>query len=403
MRHLALALMLLLPTLCHAGPGWVALTDLGPEARSTWPNLTRLVDEAKRLGQGAGRLPNPVDFARARYSGAPNQEQARADRDSLIEALDALRVLERSASARKEDPAFYRAFQTQLVHLINRTIRAEAKRRERLPRLLAPRPELSHAEAFARIRSRPDAPYAMVAPAVELIMTLAQSVRGGCPKGPLGEGRLGRTLAQAGRATLYRIEGRTAFGRYTGWATLEETAEGLVLTTQRGNQAPMRARLIRAAESWVWRSPFVPKRGAASRVEGEEVDEQEAQVELRPGNKPGELYLRWRIVKGEGAEVVASGKETLCRELGRRDAEAQTLMSPLMAKIVAACRPVTGRGTVPAGSLVSTATRIHPALIEGPAIFNEAASMIREAKREVLLQVFVWEVESEASKKVEQA
>jgi phosphatidylserine/phosphatidylglycerophosphate/cardiolipin synthase-like enzyme len=374
---------------------------MGPEARAKWPALATLIRDAKAAAKG--RTLDADAVAKARYQGQASAREVRADRVALIQTLEALRVLERSARSRGVDPALPHALQMQLVTRINHWQRVDAERRERFPRQLSPAPELSYAEAFLSLRSRHEAPYALVGPTIELLVTLAGELReqGSREEGPFSTASFGRTLAQAGLAEVYEVEGLSGGQRYRGRATLEETAQGLVLVSQRAGQPVLRAVLERADEGWRWSASFRESPGAAGRLAGGEPQERRTQAELRPG-KPGTLRLRWRTLDAEG-KVLARGTEDLRRVTSPQGFEAQARMSSLMAKIVAACRPVTGRGTVPAGLLVSTAKRVHPAFIEGPAIFTEQARMIRGAKREVLLQVFVWEVGSEASKLVEGA
>lgn len=406
------ALLLLLLTVgapARAEPGPMVqaplaeLRGLGPEARAAWPALARLVDDAVRLAARGGEVDDDR-VRRARYTllGA-TAGQARADWQAIGEALEALRLLERSAAERGAKPSDFRAAHLQLRHAVHDGFAGRTRRGDVVPRL--PDPELIGLPYPALLPGFPRTNvtfFGIVPSAVYLARELAREARRGGPAGAALGVHFARTLAQADEGEAFTVAGQsTKAGPYRGGALLELRAARPLLTLQRAGQPVLRGPLARQGAEWVLevRSPaWTP--GLSGALAG--VDPKELRYEARYAHAgAGRLDGRWRLLRerrGAPVEELDAGQETLTRVSPSLGVAESLGMSRLMAKIVAACRAVAGEGTVPAELMLTTRNvAVQRALVRGPEIFAAVQRLIEGADEEVLIETYNWTMKSHAS------
>ncbi|MCO5168343.1 MAG: phosphatidylserine/phosphatidylglycerophosphate/cardiolipin synthase family protein [Planctomycetes bacterium] len=379
---------------------FMPLTDLrGLEAsgRTRWPELARLIDDAHALTAARGE-PTGAAALRRRHGASLTRRGADRDRAALAEAWAALEVLERAAPA---DASPHAAVRRQVVAVIEAGLaRAAAREGVRAPRLVDP--DVSGGALAGSLAALPRVPVttqALAEAAAHLLLALAQDARahGAPPPGPLGDAALAATLARAGRAEVWRAEGRSARGPYAAEVLIEHD-HGRLHVERRGPGAPA-VRLVLERQGGAWEgSAEVATTSLAGALAGADTGPARLGLRLTP-RADGALDGAWTLERA-GAQVDA-GEEVLRRETPSTGVAALLGASDLMTEIVAAVRPVAARGTVPAGLVLTTGNAADPrALVTGPEIFGEYARAIAAAEREVLLQTFVWETESQASARV---
>lgn len=101
---------------------------------------------------------------------------------------------------------------------------------------------------------------------------------------------------------------------------------------------------------------------------------------------------------GCASEVASGPTPPPSRAPDPSDPPAADCASPIGRAIHAAMLPVVEHGTVPAARLSARATRVDPRLrIDGPEIFGRMAELIATARESVLLQVYKWEPDTDAT------
>lgn len=376
------------------------LRGLEADGRRRWPELARLVDDAHALAAARGE-PSGAAALRRRHGATLTRRGTDRDRLALAEAWAALEVLERAAPARGVAALPYGALRRQVVGLVEAGLgRAAAREGVRAPRLIDP--GVSGGALAESLRALPRTPVtaqALAEAAAHLLLALAQDARarGAAGAGPLGDAALAATLAQAGRAEVWRAEGRSSRGAYAAEVVLEHDRGRLLLERRRPGEAAVRFDLERAGGAWEG-AVDVAAAGLIDALAGADAGPARLRLRLAP-RADGALDGAWTLERG-GA-VVDAGEEVLRRETPSAGLAALLGASDLMTEIVAAVRAVADRGTVPGDLVLTTGNAADPrALVTGPEIFAEYARAIAAAEREVLLQTFVWETESQASARV---
>ncbi|MBX3471069.1 MAG: phosphatidylserine/phosphatidylglycerophosphate/cardiolipin synthase family protein [Planctomycetes bacterium] len=386
-----------------AAPVTEPLTDLrGLEAdgRRRWPELARLVDDAHALAAARGE-PTGAAALRRRHAATLTRRGTDRDRAALGEAWAALEVLERAASPRGVAAMPYGALRRQVVGLVEAGLgRAAVREGVRAPRLVVP--EVSGGDLAESLRALPRTPVtsqALAEAAAHLLLALAQDARARGPAGagPLGDAALAATLAHAGRAEVWRADGCSSRGAYAAEVVLEHDRGRLLVERRRPGEPAVRLVLERVDGAWTGEVE-VATASLVGALGGADVGPARLRLRLVP-RADGLVDGAWTLERG-GA-VLDAGEEVLRRESAPAGLAALLGASDLMTEIVAAVRAVADRGTVPAGLVLTTGNAADPrALVTGPEIFAEYARAIAAAEREVLLQTFVWETESQASARV---
>jgi phosphatidylserine/phosphatidylglycerophosphate/cardiolipin synthase-like enzyme len=376
------------------------LRGMGPEARAAWPALARLVDDAAALARRGGDVDDDrVRRARYTFFGA-TASQARADWQAITEALDALRLLERSATARGAKLSDFRAAHLQLRRAVHEGFAGRTRRGDVVPRL--PDPDALGLPYAALLPGFPRTNvtfFGIVPSAVYLARELARGATVGTALGA----DFARTLAQAEAGEAYAVVGAsTRTGAYRGGALLELRDARPRLTYRREGKPVLRGPLERRGRTWVLDLRGVATPGLAGALSG--VDARDLRyIAIYTPVEPGTLSGSWRLLRerrGAPDEELDAGQETLTRASPSLGVAESLAMSSLMAKIVAACREVAGQGTVPAELMLTTRNvAVEQALVRGPAIFTAVERLIEGAEEEVLVQTYNWTMSSQASER----
>jgi len=393
---LCFAALLLAPAPAQAQEAepWSELVALGAAARDAWPALAELVDEAR-----SSDAQDP-SLRMARYGRHhPRRKQALRDWEALGQALDALEFLQRVAERRERLSVVYRGAQHQALQELR------AGLRDATPDELDP-PEVtepwitgrSWAETLAAVDKRETRAYGALRPTLLILHELRRAEPAAEPV--LADEAYLEALAAAGRAQLYTVEGSDAAGKpYAGRAAVSFHDGQLSLWRAAGGRV-LAGELDSDGEGgWTVEGEWLSQTGLADlgvAAEGE------ARFVARYVPEGEGLRGAWRAVDRE-QRVLAEGSERLepvALDGTQSEVPAILGMSPLMAKVVAAALPCAEKGTVPRRLMLTTRnTTTKRALLTGPEIFAEYERLIAGAEREVLVQTFVWENESQAAQR----
>lgn len=180
----------------------------------------------------------------------------------------------------------------------------------------------------------------------------------------------------------YRIEGHNG-AQVQGWVAIGERSGDLFVDRQ---VAGKRLRGWLRPSGATWTGVLTASNGASGALAGTANGHTLDLTLTRRGGSDADLDADW--VERQSPTRVFIGHSRW-----QRRSETSTLgATPLMAEITRNALHHAGGGNVPAALMLTKAgNRVEPQLlVEGPAIFARAASMIEAAEEEVLIQTFHW-------------